>query len=593
VNNGICKQCDIADSAYAKLINQLSINGSNLDSYSESCFRLLMDHFDRGLNGLLDPSFYLSSIPPGYGKTEAIVSFVKACKDAGFNPKGGILIGLQSKDQISSLVKRLGLSKSEVGILTKDDAINDLGCGIDKINEAPVLITTQQMVASRTSNRSFVKAADFFFEGSARSLRVWDESFLISQPVMMKVDSLHSLYGALRVNDRFFAERLAIFASGLTAEKAGSLFSVDNELSRIAAAKLNADQDARKRGRPHLPDAIVPTLDAVRAAGGRALLLAPYGGENSGLTLIGAGRPLPDDLAPAIILDASGHVRGTYDLMEKAKDNLVRLPSPQGDYRNLELHVWRTGCGKDVLRDMEANWPIFRGIADAIMTKPGEEWLILGKKDEVEGDKFGILALTLASLSKEFCGKLHYVHWGAHMSTNAYAHIRNVVVVGAFPYGNAGYDALAAAATGDDPLKGNGRPLMVSEAQHNLLQGVLRSNARKSVNGVCGEAIAYLIVSPVINDEALCRTFPGAQLIPWKKRINPLSAEATGLVDYLKNNLAVGASIAKGAACDAIGINRKSLSKMLGKRALQKALDRIGVKATHKTFDRSVLQVEY
>lgn len=182
MENSTGKEGNITDSAYTKLIKQLSVTGSNLDSYSASCFRVLMDHFDRGLNGLLNPSFYLSSIPPGYGKTEAIVSFVKAWKDADFNPKGGILIGLQSKDQISSLVKRLGLSKPEVGILTKDDAINDLGSGVNLIGGAPVLITTQQMIASRARDRSFLKVADFFYRGVPRDLRLWDESFLMRWP---------------------------------------------------------------------------------------------------------------------------------------------------------------------------------------------------------------------------------------------------------------------------------------------------------------------------------------------------------------------------------------------------------------------------
>jgi hypothetical protein len=178
------------------------------------------------------------------------------------------------------------------------------------------------------------------------------------------------------------------------------------------------------------------------------------------------------------------------------------------------------------------------------------------------------------------------------MATNAYAHIRNVVVIGTHHYGNAGYDALAAAATGDAAVKGAGQPLMISETQHNLLQGVLRSNARNSINGICGKAIAYLIVSPTISDEALRKTFPGAQLTPWRERINSLSAEAMRLVDYLKDNLAVGASIAKGNACDAIGINRKSLSKMIEKPALQNALARISVDITHKTFVRSANKAE-
>jgi hypothetical protein len=46
------------------------------------------------------------------------------------------------------------------------------------------------------------------------------------------------------------------------------------------------------------------------------------------------------------------------------------------------------------LQDDEVNRPLFRGVADAIMTKPDEEWLIVGSK--VGLDKFSVLALELA-----------------------------------------------------------------------------------------------------------------------------------------------------------------------------------------------------
>jgi hypothetical protein len=348
---------NLSKKACKALFNQLSINGSCLDPYSESCFRVLMDHFDKGLNGLLDPSFYLSSIPAGYGKTEAIVSFVKAWKDAGFNPKGGILIALQSKDQISSLVKRLGLPKFEVGILTKDDAINDLGCGSNRINEDPVLITTQQMVASRTSDKFFLRAKEFYFDGKPRKLRIWDESFLISQPVTIKVGNIHALATQFGVRYAYFAEKLSAFANELKPEKAGSYFLVDKEIGRIAGAKVKADRENRERGLPHLPYPLARTLEAIRDAGGQSLLLASYGGKHSGLTLVGGGKPMPNDLAPAVVLDASGNVRGTYGLMEKAKRNLFRLPSPQGEAQPIPLAFParrlpqpRTSCVADGLR---------------------------------------------------------------------------------------------------------------------------------------------------------------------------------------------------------------------------------------------------
>ncbi|MGR6327993.1 hypothetical protein ACU5AX_02905 [Sphingomonas sp. XXL09] len=64
--------------------------------------------------------------------------------------------------------------------------------------------------------------------------------------------------------------------------------------------------------------------------------------------------------------------------------------------------------------------------------------------------------------------------------------------------------------------------------------------------------------------------------------------EATRLVSYLKGNLSAGNSLAGRTVCNAIGINRKSLSKMLEKNALQNALARIGVHTNHKCFEKTI-----
>ena len=53
---------------------------------------------------------------------------------------------------------------------------------------------------------------------------------------------------------------------------------------------------------------------------------------------------IPSDLAPMVILDASGRCRHTYRLMEEEwRENLVRLKEVCKDYSNLEINVWPCG----------------------------------------------------------------------------------------------------------------------------------------------------------------------------------------------------------------------------------------------------------
>jgi len=576
---------NLIDIALSNTIDKLGSFGIKIEGHHSLAIKLIIQHLNSGLKGELRPSYYLSSLAPGSGKTEAISGFIKAWKSNGFKPEGGILICLQSKNQIMSLIKRLGLEDSDFSVLTKDEALNSLGSGSSKIDIVPVLITTQQMIVSRLKDRSFAKASDFFHLGKPRSLRVWDETFALAQPVRVDAASLYSLAVKVGQLDRSFSEALMAFAHELTNAVIGSPVSLPMDLGKYAKRILSLNKDNKEQGRSELGARYVSTLDALTIGGGCTLLLDSYGGRGGGLTLIGAGKPLPDDFTPAIIFDASGSVRGTYDLMDKAKGNLIRLPSPEYSYRNMDLRIWWTSCGKDTMRDGHANRPIFKGIAEAIETKPDDEWLVIG--DKAKPNDTDVLKEIRAALSEGKAYNIQYVHWGVHAATNDYAHIKNVIVVGSHLYSNADYDALAIAVKGDDasPQGDEGRKILkVSEAQHNLLQGIMRSNARNAAGGVCGECTVYVIASPVISEEAFRKTFPGARITMWKERVKNFSKEAERLLAYVDEQLMSVKVIKKGRACKAVGVNPKSLSAMLNRPGVVSAFKWRGISWDYNNF---------
>ena len=73
---------------------------------------------------------------------------------------------------------------------------------------------------------------------------------------------------------------------------------------------------------------------------------------------------LPVDLAPMLILDASGRQRQTYEFWFKNRGKLRFLESPQKSYEGLTIHHWNRGAGKDAQK--KDGQKIARGVASAI-----------------------------------------------------------------------------------------------------------------------------------------------------------------------------------------------------------------------------------
>src|SRR5262249_5930391 len=77
---------------------------------------------------------------------------------------------------------------------------------------------------------------------------------------------------------------------------------------------------------------------------------------------------LPEDLAPMVILDASGRVRTTYRDLEQERGTLVRLKSAPKSYDKLTIHTWQVGGGKRAFQ--KNGGKLMDGIARTIDTKP-------------------------------------------------------------------------------------------------------------------------------------------------------------------------------------------------------------------------------
>ena len=234
---------------------------------------------------------------------------------------------------------------------------------------------------------------------------------------------------------------------------------------------------------PTIPEAIVElipwtskdaSLGKLRTLCGRDALLVES--KSNGLALVGVGKPLPDDFAPLVILDASGRVRATYSLWESHRDDLVRLPAALNDYRLLNLHLWQRGSGVTTLRDAKARTEIVNAVAGVINEDDESRWLIVYQKDRAD-----MRTALIDSVEHDAAQRLSFITWGQHDATNAYKDISNVVVIGQLHYGDLGHRAAACGAAGVSPAQHGEIDLVNfqwSEFQHNLLQALARASVR-------------------------------------------------------------------------------------------------------------------
>ncbi len=348
----------------------------------------------------------------------------------GFTPAGSILVAVQTMEEIRSIVGRCGLGEQDYACLTSDGTINERGRGQKRIDGARVVFTTQSMIRSRTAGKLFANAKDFHYLGGPRTLRIWDEGFQLAEAVTVSLHDLTVLSPSMRSTSPDLFAALDALAAQMIGGAAGDCIAIPGKIANLAsAAKLPNETDQN-------------TVTKLASVAGTSMTLRTVGG-TLGRVLVGASAALPADFAPAVILDASGRVRGTYKAQEAGIDNLVRLTPSVRDYANVRVHVCKTPAGKDRLKDYEYRKELYRAAAKVIDSKPHDEWLIISYKSggfwNIEDELKGYVAAP---------GNIRFRNWGRHHGTNEYRNIKNILILGSHHYGADGYHALELAASG-------------------------------------------------------------------------------------------------------------------------------------------------
>lgn len=563
----------LATNAYNIFSEALSANGLPLCGEQEEAFKPFLEVLELGLYGTLPPQFYLLSADPGMGKTTACIAFIKAWREAGFEPATSILVGISTLSDLLEFIEKTGLADNEFGVLTSDADMNALGLPQSRHQEAKVLFTTQAMIRSRTRGKRFAEAEAFFYDGRTRPLRIWDEEILPRHWKTLRLDHVRSLASPLRPRLPDLVDQLDAFATMVNEADADSIVKVPSALRRPSYLLTNA---LRYLEAQHLR----LTLEALNEMAGKEMLVRS--GDRYGKELVGVTDGLPDDIAPLVIVDASGRVREAYDVWEKHRGDLVRLTPAGSSFHQLNVHHWNRGSGKEALEDDETLAEIAEAIVEAFDRDPKGEWLVITHQDSVDSLKEAIKALT-PPVDEDH---LHWTYWGRHRSTNEFKDISNIAVIGLLNYRQTDYVGLSLAAAGL-PVTATDYPdpsqLRLGELQHHLLQGICRGSVRKTRGGIADKCNAFVIARLGDGETFFEDIFPGHSYVQWKDVQPDPGQRIEQAIAFVREGLqtAAGAAISKGAIREALGARKQEMTRVYNSPRFRYFLAEIGYEAGH------------
>ena len=484
------------------------------------------------------PKVYLSAIDPGVGKSTTVIHFARALVASPQHRDVGMLICVGRLDEAEALARTIGIPPDKLAVLTSRDELNALGG--TSAADAQVLITTQQRIERATDGRSFADAMAFHYRGRPRQVRVWDEAFLPGVTVTLDRDDLCFLPKLVRPFSPECADALFRFAAGLTDKQDGEAVDVPDFAALYGVSLYDVLASAAGiAGR--LRDDQQMAATALVTLNGRTARVR-YDGRN-GNTLLTYRDTLPDDLAPLLVLDASGRVRQTYKWMEQHRGSLVRLTGATKDYGPLTIQTWQTSGSKS---GFERNADtLTKGIADTILTKPTERWLVVVHKPggKVRDVDKAIRRYLPANIGENVAT----ITWGSHMATNAHADVPNVILAGTLFMRDSFYTALTNMAQDRNVALGLANSAEVAETMKGehanlVLQAICRGRVRKSNGNRCQPMTAYVIASPRSGiPKDLTTIFPGCSVVPWNPTKKALRGNLKRAVEYVETAFVGGA----------------------------------------------------
>lgn len=521
-------------------------------------------------------SFFVSFLPCGVGKTSILEASVKAILETELFHRIGIIIFLQRCDMIEAMVERMALSERDYAVMVSDEGpwkrLNQKGITGDK-RDARVLFTTQQRLEKLSKDGTpFAGMTDFFFNRKPRQVRVWDEAIVPAETFSIRCKKLVSLVDKLNKVDPTLSDTVFDFGYAVKQTESGGLVSVPSfgELGVTLEDALRFFKDKADRE-------IIQALWALRGK------MARVTHDPQGNVMIQYADILPDDLAPMLILDASGGQRTTYKLWYQHRKGIKFLYSPQKSYEGFTIHHWDRGSGKSA-HDREKGHAdeLAEGIAKAINHEVPRDKEVLVIHHKPDDDKIN-MEDEIRSRLEGNTERVHYMTWGMHTATNKYAEVEYVFLAGVLQYSSAAYEATGMAARGrgieEELTDQEIEEIKLGEAYHNILQAACRGKVRKSEDAGCppGCHLYMIYSSQSLPKDLPTNIFPGAELRDWRPIAKKMTDQQQRLFDELVRLGKREATISKHALMARIGFKEiGNLDRSLGNATVMAAIKEAG-----------------
>jgi hypothetical protein len=510
-------------------------------------------------NRSLESLLYLSPLDPGVGKTQGLVFFTRELVASAPHSDVGMLVCLSRLQEIPKLIEDMALGEDEyavmVGDAPKNKVLNTMGNG-DR-DKAQILFTTQQKLESLAhGGRKFRDLQEYYHLGKPRDVRVWDESILPGKGVTVNVTIIEALTHVTRRYPKLHACIDDLIGRVKKAQDGSVLeipeFEEVTGVGREAAEEIFRGEKSRVRH----------GVRELWAMAGKAAAIKRDRGA-SGNTVLSYVNTLPDDLGPALVLDASARVRKTYPNWHMGRGGIVTLRKAAKDYGNLTIHVWKRGGGKWAWEDDGDT--LVEGIVNTVMTKPTEPWLIVHHKAE---DYYDVVKTLERNLAKDVFSRISFVSWGDHSATNEYRDIENVILAGTLFMEPSYYEALGRLSRGmasTETLSAKqAKEIEEGEHAHLILQAGNRGSVRKSMGPGCYPCNLYIIAAQQSGiPNMLEDVFPGCKIRPWtpvERELKGKRKDADRFIAADKRDTIPTADVARGIGMDRDKFNEDVLS---------------------------------
>ncbi|NTE64587.1 hypothetical protein G6M85_03050 [Agrobacterium tumefaciens] len=549
--------------------------------------------YHRMAGNALGPAYFLSSLPPGMGKTTVITESTRALLSWPDYQTASVIYFMSRIEEINTLVAHMGLSDDDFGVFVSDSRKSDVkSIGNPNIGNARVLFTTQQMLERRSIGKSFGEIEEFFYKGNPRNIRIWDETIAPTKSITLTNFGIGRLLEGLRASGHWkMASELFDWAYQLKGSKSGDIVEVPDVSVSIASIADFRDMFADTKDKDR--------AEALFTMAGRSVRVRK---DNlDGTTALEYQDILPEDLGPMLILDASGGLRKTYSFWEGHRGGLHRLKSPAKRYGNLTIHHMDRGSGKTLYKKDASK---VREIAEAVTMTinadlPSDDPVLIIHPLKENKNSPDVQRLIMERLNPNRKGEVHFLNWGRHTATNEFAHVKHVFLISILQYNEAQYEAIGRGAkksSFDEPfLDADYESVRFGEIAHNILQAACRGTVRRSFEGDCPPGCNLYVIFPTnkkgFSREGLSRIFPGATIKDWASSKNEeakLTGNALKVYDAVMQTATGAESIAVSEVMDVSGIRDKTnFSKIVQRPDIQEALRMKGIEY-QKGIGRSV-----